>query len=191
LKASDIPNLITGLRILLVSPFLWLLLQERYGMALSLFVIAGISDALDGFLAKRFGWTSTLGGILDPIADKLLLMGAVLALGWLNELPIWLVVLVILRDLIIVAGAIGYHFMIEPVEASPLRVSKLNTLMQLMLVFAVIVNYGIAALPAWLLAGLIYLTALTTGWSGGAYVWQWSQRAWSKTRGESNRHLRK
>lgn len=190
LKTRDIPNLITGLRILLVPPFLWLLLQERYGAALSLFVIAGISDALDGFLAKRFGWTSTLGGILDPIADKLLLMGAVLALGWLNELPAWLVVLVILRDLIIVAGAISYHLMIERVEASPLWVSKLNTLMQLMLVFAVIVNYGIAALPAWLLAGLIYLTALTTGWSGCAYVWQWSRRAWSKTRG-FNRHLRK
>lgn len=190
MKTRDIPNLITGLRILLVPPFLWLLLQERYGAALSLFVIAGISDALDGFLAKRFGWTSTLGGILDPIADKLLLMGAVLALGWLNELPAWLVVLVILRDLIIVAGAISYHLMIERVEASPLWVSKLNTLMQLMLVFAVIVNYGIAALPAWLLAGLIYLTALTTGWSGCAYVWQWSRRAWSKTRG-FNRHLRK
>lgn len=191
LKTSDIPNLITGLRILLVPPFLSLLLQERYGAALSLFVIAGISDALDGFLAKRFGWTSTLGGILDPIADKLLLMGAVLALGWLNELPVWLVALVILRDLTIVAGAIGYHLMIERVQASPLRISKLNTLMQLTLVFAVIVNYGITSLPVWLLAGLIYLTALTTGWSGAAYVWQWSRRAWSKTRGGTSRHLRK
>jgi cardiolipin synthase len=93
-KPRDIPNLITGLRILLVAPFLWLLLEEHYGAALLLFVIAGISDALDGFLAKYYGWTSELGGLLDPIADKLLLMGAILALGWLNELPGWLVMLV-------------------------------------------------------------------------------------------------
>lgn len=182
LKTRDIPNLITGLRILLVPPFLWLLLQERYEAALLLFVIAGISDALDGFLAKYFGWTSELGGLLDPIADKLLLIGAILTLGWLSELPVWLVVLVILRDAIIVVGAISYHLMIGRVRASPLLISKLNTFMQLTLVFAVIVHYGMVPLPSWLLAGLIYLTALTTGWSGAAYVWQWGRRAWSTAR---------
>ncbi len=160
LKARDIPNLITGLRILLVPPFLWLLLQERYGAALLLFVIAGISDALDGFLAKYYGWTSELGGLLDPIADKLLLIGAILALGWLNELPVWLVTLVILRDAVIVAGAVSYHLMIERVQASPLLISKLNTLMQLTLVFAVIVNYGMIPLPPRLLAGLARLGSL-------------------------------
>ncbi len=182
LKARDIPNLITGLRILLVPPFLWLLLQERYGAALLLFVIAGISDALDGFLAKYYGWTSELGGLLDPIADKLLLIGAILALGWLNELPVWLVALVILRDAVIVAGAVSYHLMIERVQASPLLISKLNTLMQLTLVFAVIVNYGMIPLPPWSLAGLIHLTALTTVWSGAAYVWRWGRRAWRAER---------
>jgi cardiolipin synthase len=185
LKTRDIPNLITSLRILLVPPFLWLLLQERYGAALLLFVIAGISDALDGFLAKYFGWTSDLGGMLDPIADKLLLIGAILALGWLNELPVWLVALAILRDVIIVAGAASYHLMIERVQASPLLISKLNTLMQLTLVFAVIVNYGMIPLPPWLLTGLIYLTALTTGWSGAAYIWRWGQRAWNAARDPS------
>ena len=182
MKARAIPNLITGLRILLVPPFLWLLLQERYGAALLLFVIAGISDALDGFLAKYYGWTSELGGLLDPIADKLLLIGAILALGWLNELPVWLVTLVILRDAVIVAGAVSYHLMIERVQASPLLISKLNTLMQLTLVFAVIVNYGMIPLPPRLLAGLIHLTALTTVWSGAAYVWRWGRRAWRAER---------
>lgn len=182
MKARDIPNLITGLRILLVPPFLWLLLQERYGAALLLFVIAGISDALDGFLAKYYGWTSELGGLLDPIADKLLLIGAILALGWLNELPVWLVTLVILRDAVIVAGAVSYHLMIERVQASPLLISKLNTLVQLTLVFAVIVNYGMIPLPPRLLAGLIHLTALTTVWSGAAYVWRWGRRAWRAER---------
>lgn len=178
LKARHIPNLITSLRILLVPPFLWLLLQERYEAALLLFVVAGISDGLDGFLAKQYGWTSELGGLLDPIADKLLLVGAILVLGWLKELPVWLVVLAIFRDVLIVCGAISYHLMVERVKASPLPISKLNTLLQLLLVFAVIVSYGLLPLPSWLLTGLIYLTALTTIWSGTAYVWQWSRRAW-------------
>lgn len=185
LKARHIPNLITGLRILLVAPFLWALLEERYSTALLLFVIAGVSDALDGFLAKYFGWTSELGGLLDPIADKLLLIGAILALGWLNELPGWLVALVILRDLLIVCGAISYHMLIERLEAAPLMISKLNTLLQLMLVCAVIVHYGMIPLPEILLTGLIALTAITTVWSGSAYVRQWSQRARNRRRNRS------
>ncbi|MCB1778334.1 MAG: CDP-alcohol phosphatidyltransferase family protein [Candidatus Competibacteraceae bacterium] len=182
LKARHIPNLITGLRILLVAPFLWVLLRERYDLALVLFVIAGVSDALDGFLAKYYGWTSEIGGILDPIADKLLLMGAILALGWLNELPSWLVALVVLRDLIIIGGAISYHFLIERLAAAPLMISKLNTLLQLILVCAVIIHYGMATLPSELLNALIDLTALTTIWSGTAYVWQWSARARTRVR---------
>lgn len=123
-KPRDIPNLITGLRILLVAPFLWLLLKEHYGAALVLFAVAGVSDALDGFLAKYYGWTSELGGILDPIADKLLLLGAILALGWLHELPGWLVMLVLVRDALIVGGAISYHLMIARFQAAPLMISK-------------------------------------------------------------------
>lgn len=186
LKARDIPNLITGLRILLVAPFLWLLLDERYGAALLLFVLAGVSDALDGFLAKYCNWTSELGGLLDPIADKLLLMGAILALGWLGELPGWLVALVILRDLLIVGGAIGYHFLIERFQAHPLPSSKLNTFMQLGLVCAIIVNYGMMPLPQWLLTALILLTALTTIWSGIAYIGRWGRLAWVKIHPAAN-----
>ncbi len=182
LKPRDIPNLITGLRILLVAPFLWLLLEERYGAALLLFIIAGISDALDGFLAKYYGWTSELGGLLDPIADKLLLMGAILALGWLNELPGWLVALVILRDIMILGGAVAYHLLIDRFQAAPLMISKLNTFMQLTLVCTIIIHYGLISLPAWLLAGLIYFTALTTLWSGAAYLWRWGDRAWHRSR---------
>ena len=178
LQTRDIPNLITSLRILLVPPFLWLLLQGRYGAALLLFTLAGVSDALDGFLAKRYGWTSDLGGILDPIADKLLLVGAILALGWLGALPFWLVMLAILRDTVIVAGAISYHLMIEPIRPHPLLISKLNTLLQLGLVFVIIVHRGLLPLPGWLVSGLFYLTAATTVWSGMAYVWHWGRAAW-------------
>ena len=182
LKPRDIPNLITGVRILLVAPFLWLLLEERYGAALLIFVIAGASDALDGFLAKHYGWTSELGGFLDPLADKLLLVGAILALGWLGELPGWLVALVVARDLIILGGAVTYHWWIERVHAAPLLISKLNTLVQLTLVCAIIIHYGLSPLPATLLTGLMGMTVLTTVWSGCAYVWRWGRRAWRQIR---------
>ena len=187
LQARHIPNLITGLRIVLVAPFLWLLLEERYGPALLLFIIAGVSDGLDGFLAKYFGWTSELGGLLDPLADKLLLMGAMLALGWLNELPVWLVALVVTRDVIIVIGAVSYHWLIERFSAAPLQVSKINTLLQLLLVLAVIVHYGMVALPDWLIDGLIGLTALTTVWSGAAYIRRWGRQAMSWRRSKPQR----
>ena len=187
LQARHIPNLITGLRIVLVAPFLWLLLEERYGPALLLFIIAGVSDGLDGFLAKYFGWTSELGGLLDPLADKLLLMGAMLALGWLNELPVWLVALVVTRDVIIVIGAVSYHWLIERFSAAPLPVSKINTLLQLLLVLAVIVHYGMVALPDGLIDGLIGLTALTTVWSGAAYIRRWGRQAMSWRRSKTRR----
>ncbi|PIE83007.1 MAG: CDP-alcohol phosphatidyltransferase [Candidatus Contendobacter odensis] len=180
MKAHNIPNLITFLRIVLVAPFLWLLLDESYGGALLIFVIAGLSDALDGFLAKHYGWTSELGGVLDPLADKLLLLGAIIVLGWLKVLPVWLVVLIVFRDVVIVAGAIGYHILIERFQAEPLILSKLNTFVQLGLVFMMITHHSLLGLPEGLINGLIILTALTTTWSGIAYVLQWGQRACHK-----------
>jgi len=96
----DIPNLITAFRFLLVPPVVFLLLSSRFGEALVIFAIAGFSDALDGFLAKHYGWASRLGAALDPLADKLLLVSAFIALGWLELIPVWLVVIVILRDIV-------------------------------------------------------------------------------------------
>lgn len=182
LQARHIPNLISCLRIVLVAPFLWTLLQEYYGVALLLFVIAGISDGLDGFLAKYYGWNSELGALLDPLADKILLIGAILALGWLDTLPLWLVVLVIARDALIISGAISYHFLIERFQAAPLMSSKINTFIQLGLVSTVIIHYGIFNLPGALLTTLIYITALSTIWSGISYIWQWGKRAWQHQR---------
>ena len=181
MRPRDIPNLITVLRLLLVAPMLWLLLQDDYPGALSLFVFAGISDLVDGFLAKTYGWTSELGGILDPLADKLLLVGTLLVLGWQGELPAWLVAMAIARDVIIVSMAVLYHYLIEPFKAEPLLISKLNTLLQLALVATVIFS-KVMALPAVLVRVLIYATALTTLWSGGAYIWGWGRRAWLKGR---------
>ena len=181
MRPRDIPNLITVMRLLLVAPILWLLLQNNYIGALGLFVFAGVSDLVDGFLAKTYSWTSELGGILDPLADKLLLVGTLLVLGWQGELPAWLVGLAIGRDVIIVSMAVLYHYLIEPFKAEPLLISKLNTLLQLALVTTVIFS-KVVILPEALLLMLIYATALTTLWSGSAYIWEWGRRAWFKGR---------
>ena len=126
MRLEQIPNAISVARIILVGPTAWLLVNERYGAAFVLFLVAGASDALDGQLAKRFGWQTPLGGLLDPIADKLLLVVSFLCLGWLGELPAWLVGLVILRDLVIVSGATAYHFRVGPFEAEPMPPLKLT-----------------------------------------------------------------
>jgi cardiolipin synthase len=179
-KASDIPNIITVFRFLLVPPLVLLLLQERFGLALLVFCIAGFSDALDGFLAKRFDWSSRLGALMDPLADKLLLVSSFITLGWLQRIPLWLVGVVILRDLVIVGGALVYNFRIERLEADPSMVSKLNTFTQIMLVLAVLFSQAIEGLPYLWMDVLLYCVLATTLWSGFDYVWRWSRRAWRK-----------
>jgi cardiolipin synthase len=177
MKARDIPNLITVFRFLLVPPVIWLLLNDRFTTALVVFGVAGFSDALDGFLAKRLRWTSHIGALLDPLADKLLLIASFITLGWLQVIPLWLVVLVCLRDLVIVTGAVTYHVLIEPLTADPSRISKLNTLAQILLVLAVMIDRGFYSLPALWLDVLLYSVLVTTLWSGFDYVWTWSRKA--------------
>ena len=177
MKRSDIPNIITVARIFMVPPFVWLLLEGRYFDALLLFFVAGVSDGLDGFLAKRYGWSSRLGGLLDPLADKLLLVSAFITLGYLGLLPVYLVGLVLLRDLVIVSGAVAYHFRVARLEADPSWVSKVNTVLQIALVLLVIFNQAHPLLgPFWMLM-LEAMVVLATVWSGLDYVWTWSQRA--------------
>ncbi len=162
---------------LLVVPIVWLLLQERFGETLILFMIAGATDGIDGLLAKQFSWTSALGGVLDPLADKLLLTGTMLVLGWQGNLPFWLVVMVVLRDVMIVLLAIGYHYLVEPFKAEPILISKINTLMQILLVLSVLFSRGATPLPATITMLLVYCVGLTTLLSGFTYGWKWGRRA--------------
>jgi cardiolipin synthase len=177
-KARDLPNIITFVRFLLVPPVVLLLLYRRYDAALLVFALAGFSDALDGYLAKHYHWTSRLGALLDPLADKLMLVSAFVTLAWLGLIPIWLVGLIILRDVVIVTGAIVYNMRIQKLEAAPSAVSKLNTLAQILLVLAVMFSQAIRALPSFWMDVLIYGVLLTTLWSGLDYVWTWGRRAW-------------
>ena len=185
MNLRHLPNLITGLRLVLAAPVVWLLLEGRYLESLVLFAVAGVSDLVDGFLARHFGWTSRLGSILDPLADKALVVGTLLALGWRGELPLWLVCLAVGRDLMLVGLAVGYHYLIEPLTPEPLLSSKLNTLLQLTLVAAVLFSRALLALPEALLTVLIYGSGLTTLWSGCAYLWAWGRRARRRSRRSS------
>ena len=133
MKASDIPNLITAFRFLLVPPVVLSLLNDRFGTALILFFIAGFSDALDGYLAKRNNWTSRIGALMDPLADKLLLVSCFVTLGWLGWIPVWLVALVVLRDLVIIGGAAGISRIgasaVESMARQPEAAGQINTAM--------------------------------------------------------------
>lgn len=183
LQPRDIPNLITLLRIVLVVPVVFALLEQAFALALGLFLLAGLSDGVDGFLAKQYHWQSRLGSLLDPLADKLLLVSSTLSLAWLGLLPWWLVAAVLLRDLVIVGGAVWWNFHVSLLEAEPTNISKINTFMQIVLVLAVVVEQVVSLLPEGTLMALTWVTLATTLTSGIDYVWEWSKRARGRPHG--------
>lgn len=172
-----IPNIISVIRILLSLPVAWLLLEQSYGWALLLFFVAGVSDGLDGYLAKRYGWHSRLGSILDPLADKILLVTSYLCLGWVGMIPAWLVALVIGRDAVIVVGAAAFHMLIGRYEMLPTWISKINTTLQIVLVLSLVLSEALLSLPESVLTVLVYAVCVTTILSGLDYVWTWGRRA--------------
>ncbi|KOR29266.1 CDP-alcohol phosphatidyltransferase [Achromatium sp. WMS2] len=180
--ARYIPNIISCLRILLAIPVGILLLEHRYQETLGLFVMASISDGLDGFLAKRFGWQSRLGGFLDPLADKTLFITTFVILGIIGLVPIWLVLLALIRDVLIIAGTLSYQLAVEDVQPAPSLISKINTFIQMLLVIAVIVSAGFYQLPKVLTDGLeliLLFTLITSGWH---YAYLWGNKAFKLRR---------
>jgi len=173
-----LPNAISALRGLSILPLAWLLAVDAYEAAFAVALLAGLSDCVDGFIAKRFGWVSALGAWLDPIADKLFVLTTLLMLALNGWLPMDLVKLVFARDLLIVAGALSYHWLIRPLDIAPRYLSKINTLLEIVLVLAVLAVASGWALPAALILGLIWLVALLTIVSGADYIWIWAQRAY-------------
>ncbi|MCF6225491.1 MAG: CDP-alcohol phosphatidyltransferase family protein [Xanthomonadales bacterium] len=181
---SNLPNILTILRLLAVFPLVYWLLTGAYQPALILAFIAGISDWVDGVLARRFGWTSRFGGIMDPLADKLMLVSLTLVLAYIGEFPVWLALLIIIRDVVIVAGGVTYKYFFGSVDVQPFRLSKWNTGLVILLVLVVILRLnniqfevaGLAIMPL-LEDGLILVTALTTIISGIQYVWVWGVKA--------------
>ena len=173
----NIPNVITLVRMLLVPVLVLLLLRENYPGALWTFLAAGVSDALDGFIAKRFNMCTRLGSLLDPLADKLLLLSAVVILARAGCLPLWLALTIVVRDVVIVGGATAFYLRSGKLDMTPSIPSKLNTFIQICLVFFLIVQMaGLAPVAGWLpfLFGLAFVAAII---SGGHYVVVWGRKA--------------
>jgi len=166
-----LPNLITIARLCVVPLSVWLVLRHDFPVAFWLFVAAGISDAVDGWLARR-GAASALGAILDPLADKALLVSMFVTLGAIGALPDWLAILVVFRDVLIVGGVLALYVLGQKVAIRPLPISKLNTVTQILLIAATL-GFGAFAIHAQTLqAALIWIATATTLTSGAAYVWQ-------------------
>ena len=173
-----LPNIICFLRIALVWPVANALVEENYGLALVLFVIAAVSDGLDGYLAKRFGWTSQLGKVIDPLADKLLLVTVFITAAWHNLVPWWIAAAAISRDVMIGLGALIFRMWFGPLKGRPTVISKINTLFQLGYIAAVMLVAAVGILPQDIVDALGYVMFVTTVLSGADYMYQFTRRAW-------------
>jgi cardiolipin synthase len=174
-----LPNIICVLRIALVWPIAAALAQREYLLALALFMVAGLSDGIDGYLAKRFNWTSELGKLLDPLADKLLLVTVFVEAAWLGLAPWWLTSAVVARDVLIVLGALAFRILIGPLRGRPTVSSKINTALQLLYPMAMLMNAALGFPPHEVLEALAILVFVTTVFSGLNYMTVFTRRAWA------------
>jgi cardiolipin synthase len=173
----QIPNTLTTLRLLLALPLCWLILQREFEAVLWVALAAGVSDGLDGWLARQLDAASRYGAIVDPLADKLMLSGAYPSMAAIGLLPWWLALLVIGRDLVIVAGAMAYHGLYGSYDMSPSSWGKFSTFIQIVLVLALLVQQVYPALPPAALEVLLYIVAIASIWSGAHYVQVWGAKA--------------
>jgi cardiolipin synthase len=170
----NLPNVITFCRLCAVPLAFWMILDHRIDQAFILFLVAGASDALDGWLARRYGGNA-IGAMMDPVADKALLVTMYITLAAVSVLPDWLAILVVFRDVIIVGGVVVLSVTGHAVTIRPLYISKVNTLAQILLVAASLLEGGYGVGLPWLTTALIWSVALTTLASGAAYVWNTAQ----------------
>jgi len=172
-----LPNLLCLLRIALIWPVVSSIAQGQYRHTLALFLLAAFTDGLDGFLAKRFHWTSELGRLLDPMADKLLLITVFLVATWYGLIPPLITLLAVTRDVMIGLGALVYRVGWGALRGRPTLSSKLNTLAQVAYVLAVFAHAGFqrpGAIPIGVLAALMVCTLLISGYG---YARQYTERA--------------
>lgn len=178
----QLPNLITVARLVLVPPVGWLLWHQDYGIALVVIAVAGLSDFIDGELARRFDWRSRFGQFADPLADKLLVAVMFVVLVVQQHIPIWLALVVVLRDVVILGGAGAYRVVFRDIEISPTFVSKANTAVQVVLPILVLVTLLDISTLSGLVAAMVDpwlfgVAAAFAVWSGLDYVISWSRRA--------------
>jgi len=183
----QIPNILTLLRIALIVPFALCVIRGEYETALLVFFIAGLSDGVDGFLARQFNWKSRFGAIADPLADKLLLITAYVALAWTAQIPMWLMLMILGRDLIIVVGALVYHYWISHYDIKPSIFGKACTLAQIVYALAVIIKLAGWPMPDLVVQQGLWVVMAITLVSGIHYVTVWTYRGWGELRRRAER----
>lgn len=171
----NLPNLITLARLLAVPLAISLIVDGSYGIAFWVFAGAGISDALDGYIAKRFDARTRLGALLDPLADKTLVASVYVTLGLAGQLPNWLVILVVFRDVMIIGGFVLIQSTTAPRHFDPLYISKVNTAVQIALVGFVLARLGLGAADGVITELLVGTAAVTTTLSGMSYLVRWAR----------------
>ncbi len=177
MNLSFLPNLITVIRLMLVLPIAFLLIDGEYVFALVLFTLAGISDGLDGLLARMFGWESAFGKLIDPLADKLLMITTALVMGWLDGLPMLLAMLMVAKDLAVLGGVFAYTTLAGFPKISPTILGKVTTAAQILLLVFALANLAVPSLlPAALFEFWIWFAALLTLADGISYLWLWTDR---------------
>ncbi|MBF0109044.1 MAG: CDP-alcohol phosphatidyltransferase family protein [Magnetococcales bacterium] len=156
--------------------FIWLVLNNQIHWGLFLFVMAGVTDALDGYIAKKYGKITELGKILDPLADKILLTSSFVTLNVTGLIPLWLTLIVVTRDLLIIAGAMVFQVLTGSLKMEPLTISKVNTVMQIILIAVVMGN---EIIPVWTgIRNFLFLTVMVTTISSGfIYIFLWTRKA--------------
>lgn len=180
MSLSWIPNAISIMRIMLILPILALFVSGEFGWALSLFVIAGLSDGIDGYIAKKYHWDTRLGAFLDPAGDKLLVAWSFGTLAYLGHIPVWLAVIVILRDVIIVAGSFIYHYLVSRLEGEPTFISKLNTGLEFAFLIFVMSRAGFGwpdEITITVVGAAVLVTVIISGYD---YVSNWIRSARSR-----------
>ncbi len=174
-----LPNLICIVRLALIWPVAAALAAGRFPLALGLFILAGASDGLDGYLAKRFNWTSELGKFLDPMADKLLLVTVFIESAWLELVPWWITAGAVARDVMIGLGALIFRVWFGPLHGRPTVISKINTAAQVLYLTAVMLNAAVGVPPREVLEALAVITFATIILSGYHYMATFTRRAWA------------
>jgi len=177
MSPNSIPNVLTVTRMVAVIPLVGLMWTGHYWAALAVALYAGLSDMLDGYLARRCGWQSHFGGWADPAADKLLMGASYITLTLMDVLPIWLTGLVIVRDGMIIGGALLYRHLFGRFAAQPTWWSKATTLAQVMLIWLELLILAGLTMPDTINAGIIAVVGLLTGVTLIQYLWLWSHRA--------------
>jgi cardiolipin synthase len=177
---SWIPNAISLMRLFMIAPIIMLFVSNEYGWALALFTIAGLSDGIDGWIAKKYDWNTRLGAFLDPAADKLLVAWSFGTLAYLGQIPVWLAAVVIGRDVAIVTGSFLYHYLVEPLHGHPSFISKLNTALEFTLLVLVMLKAGFGLLDDTTITVVGAAVLVTVVISGYDYVAGWVRGALAK-----------